>query len=368
MSAIGLYIHIPFCRSKCPYCDFYSRTRSEEWFEPYARRVRALLHEWAQRVPAPADTLYLGGGTPSILGGELLGQIIRTAAECFALTDGAEITVECNPSSCTPELFHALREAGVNRLSMGMQSAVGAERRRLGRRSGPETVAQCVEWARTAGIRNLSLDLMMGTPGQTSRSVLESVRLCTRMQIPHVSGYLLKLEEGTPFYARADQLDLPGEDEACAIYHAACRELKRAGLLQYEISNFARPGWESRHNLKYWNGEDYLGIGPAAHSCISGRRFYYPRDLAAFLSGAQPVPDGEGGGFEEYVLLRLRLCSGLSGRAVRARYGHPIPEDMLCRARELEALGLVRCTADGFRLTREGFLLSNRVIAEILYG
>ena len=368
MNPIGLYIHIPFCRSKCPYCDFYSCTGSRELWVPYVRRVREELKAWARKFPIPADTLYLGGGTPSLIGGELLAEMIQSAASLFSLPENAEITVECNPSSCTPELFRRLKGTGVNRISLGMQSAVETERKKLGRRSGPEEVEQCVEWARDAGLQNLSLDLMMGTPGQTSRSVLESVRFCTRLQIPHVSSYLLKLEEGTPFYSRADYLALPDEDEVCEIYLAASRELEESGLCQYEISNFARPGMESRHNLKYWNGKEYLGIGPAAHSFLNGKRFYYPRDLAGFLSGARPVPDGEGGDFEEYVLLRLRLSAGLDGQAVSTRFGHPIPEPMLRRARELEKNGLARCSDTGFRLTREGFLLSNSAIAHILYG
>lgn len=368
MKTISLYIHTPFCRSKCPYCDFYSLTRREDLFPSYARAVTGRLRALAARYRVQADTLYLGGGTPSLIGGELLAEIITAALENFQISPEAEITVECNPSSCDRELFEQLYAAGVNRISLGMQSAVDRERQKLGRRSGRAEVEQCIGWARDAGIENISLDLMLGVPGQTVESVTESVRFCAACGVTHVSGYLLKIEEGTPFYARADQLELPDEDETCAIYYAACDALESAGYMQYEISNFAKPGFESRHNLKYWNDEEYLGVGPAAHSFINGKRFYNPRDIEAFLSGAEPVDDGAGGDFEEYAMLRLRLCAGLEDGAVRARFGHAIPAELYARAEELRESGLAACDEKGIRLTREGFLLSNSAIAYLLYG
>ncbi len=368
MKQIGLYIHIPFCRSKCPYCDFYSLTHGEALFPAYAQGVSDRLEAFAKQYRVQADTLYLGGGTPSLLGGELLARILRTARECFKIPRNAEITVECNPSSCTEQLFRDLAAAGVNRISLGMQSAVDGERKRLGRLSGREDVARCVGWAKDAGIHNISLDLMLGIPGQTVQSAVESVNFCAAMGVTHVSGYLLKIEEGTPFYTRAAALALPDEDETCRIYEAVCRELERAGFMQYEISNFAKPGFESRHNLKYWDDAEYLGVGPAAHSFIDGRRFYNPRDLGAFLNGAKPVDDGPGGDFEEYAMLRLRLCAGLREEDVRRRFGCPIPPALYVRARELAENGLAAYSRGGIRLTRAGFLLSNSAIAHLLYG
>lgn len=368
MKTIGLYLHIPFCRSKCPYCDFYSLTRSEPLFRTYAHRMAEQLERLSKQHPAQADTLYLGGGTPSLIGGDLLAEIIRAAQKHFALLPETEVTVECNPSSCSPDLFRRLAEAGVNRISLGMQSAVDGERKKLGRRSGKEEVARCIEWAHGAGIDNLSLDLMLGVPGQTAQSAVESVSFCAEMGVAHVSGYLLKIEEGTPFHSRAASLALPDEDETCRIYEVVCRELEKSGFMQYEISNFARPGYESRHNLKYWNDEEYLGIGPAAHSFVDGRRFYYPRDIGAFLNGVEPVDDGSGGDFEEYAMLRLRLCGGLREQDVRARFGHPIPPEFYERACDLVKGGLAVRDEGGIRLTRAGFLLSNSAIATLLYG
>lgn len=368
MKTIGLYVHIPFCRSKCPYCDFYSLTRSEALFPAYAHRVTDQLKILSKQYSVQADTLYLGGGTPSLIGGALLAEITGAAQKHFSLPPDAEITVECNPSSCSPALFHQLAEAGVNRISLGMQSAVDGERKKLGRRSGRGDVARCIEWAHGAGIHNISLDLMLGIPGQTAQSVAESAAFCAQAGVTHVSGYLLKIEAGTPFYDRADKLSLPDEDETCRIYETACRELEQSGFKQYEISNFARPGYESRHNLKYWNDAEYLGIGPAAHSFIDGKRFYYPRDLDAFLAGGDPESDGTGGDFEEYAMLRLRLCAGLLEADVRARFGHPIPPQFYERARELAENGLAASGEQGIRLTRAGFLLSNSAIAYLLYG
>lgn len=367
MKNIGLYIHIPFCRSKCPYCDFYSLTRREDLFPVYVRVVQEKMRALARPNEVQADTLYLGGGTPSLIGGELLAELIGSARELFSIPDGSEITVECNPSSCSEALFRQLADAGVNRISLGMQSAVDGERKKLGRRSGREDVERCIVWAKSAGIENISLDFMLGVPGQTVASAAETVAFCAQAGVTHVSGYLLKLEEGTPFYARADKLALPDEEVSCQIYESACSGLEQAGFVQYEISNFAKPGYESRHNLKYWNDEEYLGIGPAAHSFMDGKRFYNPRDIDSFLAGEEPVPDGTGGDFEEYAMLRLRLRDGLRESGVRARYGHPIPAELHTRARELAENGLAVCDATGIRLTRAGFLLSNSAIAYLLY-
>ena len=250
-----------------------------------------------------------------------------------------------------------------------MQSASEAELHRLGRRHGPAAVWRAVEAARRAGIADISLDLMLAVEGQNETSVRRSASLCGELGAGHVSAYLLKIEDNTPFGRNRHALALPGEDEAASLYLAACETLEEHGFHQYEISNFALPGRESRHNLKYWTGEPYLGLGPAAHSCIGGRRFAYPRDLAAFLAGKDPLPEPEGairtGSQEEFLLLRLRLAEGLTERAYAVRFGVPIPEDWRKRAASLPRR-LVICDAEGIRLTREGFLVSNAILAELL--
>ena len=374
---VGLYIHVPFCVSKCPYCDFYSLPLQahDDRLDRYTAAVERALAHWAGRLRTSADTLYFGGGTPSLLGGARLARLIETAARLFSL-DGAEITLEANPADAEPggaaPLHDTLRDfaaAGGNRLSLGMQSASGEELRLLGRRHGPEAVLHTVEAARKAGIDNISLDLMLGIEGQDESSLLRSVERCAALGAAQVSAYLLKIEEGTPFGQRRDSLHLPGEDETAALYLTACAALEERGYRQYEISNFARPGRVSRHNLKYWDARPYLGVGPAAHSCIGGRRFAYPRDLAAFLEGQNPEREDAGtirdDSPEEYLLLRLRLTQGLDRKAFEDRFGRPVPNAWRERAAAMPDR-LIVCDENGLRLTREGFLVSNAVLAELL--
>jgi len=362
---IGLYIHVPFCRGKCPYCDFYSLPKYEDdLLDEYMRRLTNDLRRWAARLNCKADTVYFGGGTPSLLGGGRLSAILCAAREAF-LADGADITVECNPEPSAAEFIRAAAGAGVNRISLGVQSAVKDERLALSRRGTPEDIRAAVSAAFNAGIKDVSADIMLGVPDQNGRSLQKTLDFCIDLGFTHVSAYMLKLEPGTLFYKNQSELGLPDEDEVCDMYLQACEFLEAKGLPQYEISNFARPGHESRHNLKYWNALPYLGLGPSAHSLIDGRRFFYPRDLSAFLSGEPPRNDGAGGCFEEYAMLRLRLSEGLTDGLCLERFGHGIPEKMLEKAAELEAQGLCETGGGSIRLTKNGFLLSNRVIVQL---
>lgn len=364
MNPIGLYLHIPFCVRKCPYCDFYSLHAEERIMDTYVGILRKNLLAWGAKLNRPADTVYFGGGTPSLLGAPRLSALIKTAKTVFSVYGSAEITVECNPEQCGEAFLAGLREAGVNRISIGMQSALKAERKILGRPDS--SVEKAVSAAKAAGFENISLDLMLGIPLQSLESVRESVDFCRESGVCHVSAYLLKIEKGTAFCESQGTLRLPDEEEVCGLYHEACGALEKAGFRQYEISNFAKPGWESRHNLKYWNAEEYLGLGPSAHSFIDGNRFYYPRNLHAYSVGSGVVPDGSGGSFSEYAMLRLRLNDGLSEEAVRSRFGHGIPSCVRRAAEKLNPAGLLIADSSGIRLTREGFLLSNAVIGELL--
>lgn len=362
---IGLYLHIPFCRSKCPYCDFYSMRGNAAQTDAYVAALCRKISESAEALQCKADSLYIGGGTPSALGAKRLKALVDQAKADF-LTDGAEITVECNPYGLSPDFFAVLAEAGVNRVSIGLQSAVDSERRALGRLSDADGVRAAVLSAQRAGIANISLDVMLGIPRQTAQTLAETLDFCLSLGVPHVSAYILKIEAGTPFEKRRDTLSIPDDDQTADLYLQLCETLTQNGILQYEISNFARPGSESRHNLKYWHCEEYLGLGPAAHSFLEGRRFYYPRDLRGFLDGKPPVPDGTGGDFTEYAMLALRLCEGLSEKKVQTRFGHGIPQEMRSRAAPLAAHGLLVSDESGIRLTRTGFLVSNAVLAELL--
>lgn len=372
--AAGIYVHVPFCLSKCPYCDFYSLTGvTEELKDAYTDAVVRRLETAGAAGFVGADTLYLGGGTPSLLGGERIARLIRAAAPLLrgspTRSEPPEITLEANPADDLAATLAAFAAAGGNRLSMGMQSADAGELTFLGRRHTLSQLERAMVGAKAAGIENVSLDMMLGLSGQTADSVIRSAATCEVLGATHVSAYLLKVEPGTPFATRS--LDLPDEDEMASLYLTACEELEARGYRQYEISNFARPGRESRHNLKYWNGDPYLGIGPAAHSFIDGKRWRYPRSLEAFLKGEPPMaedPEEEAlpdGGPEEYAMLRLRLTVGLTEADFEARFGCPIPARWRKNAAALPPY-LLTVDDRGIRLTREGFLLSNALISRIL--
>ncbi len=362
---------MPFCEKKCPYCDFYSVHGSEEMLDDYTNCIVERIKYEQERIGRPADTLYFGGGTPGLLGGARIARLIEQARACFGL-DNAEITAEVNPGDHLEDFLQGFVSAGGNRLSIGLQSANDEELRLLGRRHTAAQAAKTVRDARRAGVQNISLDLMLSIQGQDRESLRRSIAFCADMGAEHVSAYLLKIEPRTVYDKQRDSLLLPDEDESCALYLLSCEELEKAGLKQYEISNFARPGRESRHNLKYWHCEEYLGLGPAAHSFLNGKRFYYERDLRAFLAGAAPVEDGDpempAGCPEEFAMLALRLTEGLRDDAYGARYGTPVPDPWKRAAKRYEQAGLTECDGGGFRFTPRGFLVSNALLSEILYN
>ena len=275
----GIYIHIPFCKSKCPYCDFYSFKADEQTKDSYLKAVLFCLEGYRDKINGSIDTVYFGGGTPSFFGGERIKAVLSYIKNNYRLMRDAEITVECNPSSVDEALVKCLSESGVNRISMGMQSAVDKERAVLGRLSDREKIRECIRLFRLYGINNISLDLMLGIPYQSEESLRESIEFVSSTDVSHVSAYMLKIEEDTDFHRLRDTLALPDEDEVCELYLYAVRELGKRGYSQYEISNFSKNGYESRHNLRYWHCEEYLGVGPSAHSFLDGKRFYFERDL-----------------------------------------------------------------------------------------
>ena len=367
MSKLGLYLHVPFCERKCPYCDFYSVKAEEELLDRYTLEMRKALFAWGQRAAGrPVETVYFGGGTPSLLGAGRMGELLETAFRAFSFSPFPEITAEVNPTSVDAAFFRELRRAGCNRLSLGMQSANEEELRLLGRRHSPEDVAQAVADARHGGFENISLDLMLGLPGGSEERLANSIAFAAGLGVEHISAYLLKIEEHTPFATR--KLPLPEEDEAADLYLFSVKELAARGFCQYEISNFSRSGQESRHNLIYWHGEEYLGLGPGAHSFFEGKRFYYPRDLKAFLQGEDFVEDGTGGSFFEYAMLNLRLTEGLTKPACEKKFG---PEGgaeferMLERAKNCPP-GLIRAGRERLAFTPEGFLVSNALLLKLL--
>lgn len=358
MSGIGLYFHVPFCRRKCSYCNFYSAPATSEQMAAYTEAVcRNLRHYTSNTV---ADTLYFGGGTPSLLAPEQLEQILACAAACFSIPPDAEITLEANPATLTPENLRRLRAAGVNRLSLGVQSLSDAQLRRLGRMHTAQEALDTVEAAAGAGFRNISCDVMLALPKQTPAELSETLEQMAQLPIQHISAYLLKIESGTPFARQHAEQECPDEDTAADLYLQTVRTLEQAGFRQYEISNFAKTGYESRHNCKYWRCVPYLGIGPSAHSCWEGKRFFVPSDTADFL--AQPVQravleDAQPCTPEEKIMLGMRLTEGIPAHWLAEKQTEV---ERFCR------LGFLRRADDRISMTPEGFLVSNTILAELL--
>lgn len=363
MNKAGIYIHIPFCKSKCPYCDFYSMRLTDSAAEDYTASLQKRIAELKEKYPLSADTLYLGGGTPSLIGADNIIKIVESAG-VFGSFD--EITVECNPSCVEDGFFEKISAAGVNRISLGLQSASDSERRSLGRLAGVKEAEKCIRSAQKAGINNISLDVMLGIPNQTMESLDETLTFCVNSGSVHISAYMLKLEEGTSFHKNQSRLNLPDDDFTADAYLRMASFLENAGFPQYEISNFSKKGFESRHNLKYWLGAEYLGIGPAAHSFVGGKRFYFPRDIECFMNGGKPIDDGSGGDIKEYIMLRLRLRNGVQYDEI-AKRGYEEKIGTIKEKAEIFAQhGLAELNDGGFNLTPKGFLISNTVITNFV--
>ncbi|HEX3027475.1 MAG TPA: radical SAM family heme chaperone HemW [Clostridia bacterium] len=366
--SLGIYIHIPFCEGgKCPYCDFYSVAFDSQRAEEYAAAVGRLLAVWGQKAGGRVvDTVYFGGGTPSLMG-KWLTWMLSCVRRNFNLSADAEITLEANPGRNLYDILPGLRKSGFNRLSIGLQSAHPQELKLLGRRHTPMDAARAVEDAKRAGFENVSLDLMFCLPGQTIQSLRESIDFAAGLSVQHLSAYILKIEPGTPFDLQRSRMNLPDEDEQGEMYLAACDAIEAKGYRQYEISNFALADKQSRHNLKYWNCEEYLGIGPGAHSFFGGKRFFYPRDLRSFLTKALSVDDGGGGSVEEYVMLRLRLSEGILRSELLRRYQRDFGMFDPKKIQDLEKAGLVAADENQIRLSKKGMVVSNSVISYLIF-
>lgn len=350
----GLYIHVPFCRKKCPYCDFYSVGFREDSAEQYADAVLRNIRHYNERY----DTVYFGGGTPILLA----RHIPKILAACD-FTSGAEITVECNPCEMDKETLEVLFNAGVNRLSVGVQSASNRILKTLGRTHTFEQARRAISTACEVGFCDISADIMLGTPNQDHVSLVYNITKLRELPLTHISAYLLKIEPNTVFgknlAAGLRSPVLPDEDETAGLYLSAARMLESIGFRQYEISNFAKGGMESKHNLKYWRREEYLGIGPAAHSFYKGKRFAVARNLREFIESKHQieiVTDEDPDEIEERIMLGLRLSEGIE---------KPLWE------RTKNALPLIpkqyyKIENERLSLTAEGFLVSNEIISTLL--
>ena len=369
-NTLGLYLHIPFCKQKCAYCDFYSLAGSETHMDAYCAALTRHLEEVAPRCSGmTVDTVYFGGGTPSYLGAARLTSLLKTVKKRYRLAPDAEITVECNPDSAGDwKALRQLRRAGFNRISLGVQSTDDALLREIGRVHTFEQVTDAVAAARMAKIQNISLDLIYGLPHQTLEQWQDTLRTAAALEVEHLSCYGLKVEEGTPLYDRRDTAALPDDDMQAEMYLWAVDYLEQHGYHQYEISNFARDGFESRHNLKYWQMLPYAGFGPGAHSDFGDVRFAYTRDLHSYITGNLELSEREEltprDRMQEYIMLSLRTTAGIDRRYFEQQYRQRFdPMEKLLV--QYEAHGLAARTEKGWRLTAEGFLVSNTVIVSL---
>lgn len=372
---LGLYIHIPFCAHKCDYCDFYSLAGRDDRMDDYVEALCAHLTETAPFAASHrVDSVYVGGGTPSLLGEKRLIRILKTVLKRYKVAQDAEITLEANPDSAGDwKALRALRRAGFNRLSLGMQSASDEELAAIGRIHTARQTEQAVEAARKAKFENLSLDLIYGLPGQTPEQWRENLSAAVSLHPEHLSCYGLKVEEGTPLFARRTDARLPGDELQADMYLYTVEFLAEMGYDQYEISNFARPGRASRHNLKYWTLGEYAGFGPGAHSDFGGVRYAYQRDLEGYIQGvrshapmlseSERIPPLERD--TEWIMLGLRTVRGLDPKVFenrfRRRFSCFLPFLEQCR----EA-GYAVCEEDRWHLTPRGFLVSNQIISGML--
>lgn len=376
MPTLGLYVHLPFCIKKCRYCDFNSYPGLGGIIPTY---VDALETEMKARAGEAAgrsvDTVFFGGGTPSVVGAGHLSRLLDAMGRCFPVESGAEITVEANPGTVDREGLTQLRRAGFNRLSFGVQALQPRLLQTLGRIHSREDSVSAVAEARRAGFDNLSLDLMFGLPGQTPDMWEATLKEAARLGPEHVSAYGLQLEEGTPLTldVQAGRLSVPSEEETADMYWQAHDMLTAEGYLHYEISNFAQPGRECRHNLRYWRCLEYLGLGAGAHSYVAGRRTANAADPAEYIESVHRTGTAVAAGEEdgdvrrvfEFLMLGFRTSEGISEAEFRGRFGLGLRE-ALHELDDVIAAGLAAWTGNRLHLTPSGWAVSNAVLSRIL--
>lgn len=382
LETVSLYLHIPFCHTRCHYCDFNTYAGILPLREPY---VRALLTEIGMAgtvaqlphgKPRRSRTIFFGGGTPSLLSVSQISRILNVCYTNFAVDEGAEITLEANPGTLSQEQLIGLRAAGINRLSMGAQSFDAELLKTLGRIHSPKDITKAVHDARVAGFTSINVDFMFGLPGQTMSHWRETINRALDLHIEHLSLYSLIIEEGTPFYTWTHEGRItPGDEDLCAdMYEYADERLQEAGYKNYEISNWSLPGFQSRHNLTYWHNLPYLGMGAGAYSSFGGRRFSDVRDPVEYirLLKTQQWPEAESETIDkaqamsETAFLALRTAQGLHLPTFEQRFALPFTQFVGDRLRFVEEAGLLEREPDRLRLSKRGRLLGNEVFLRLL--
>ncbi len=375
MDKLGIYIHIPFCMRKCAYCDFYSiedMDRVSAYVEALIAQIRSFRSMGSRHL---VDSVYIGGGTPSVLSGEDIRRILTAVRSSFSVSNEAEITIEVNPGTLDTSKLSAYREAGIGRLSMGLQSADNRELKMLSRIHTREEFESSFLLARLEGFENINIDVMYALPGQSRETLAATLDYVMALSPEHISFYGLKLEPGTPFDGDPQiAAAIPSEDVQYEMYLSSAKKMEDAGYMQYEISNFAKLGMECRHNLKYWNCEEYLGFGPGAHSFFGGRMFSYAKDITRFIA----MPEDSVALFEEnyiptereiavqYVMLGFRLKRGIDTAAYEARFDDDFEARYQEKMKPFLLKKYILKTKTGYRLSKKGMLISNYILSEIL--
>ena len=369
---LEIYIHIPFCVKKCDYCDFFSKVADDEARNDYVEALLTEIKATEVSEEYKVSSIFFGGGTPSILPAELIVKVMTALRKQFEIVSDAEITIECNPGTVDEEKLIAYRKCGINRISFGLQSMDDDELVRLGRIHTYEEFLTSYEVARAVGFDNISVDLMSGLPGQATSSWVRTLEAVAELNPEHISAYSLIIEEGTPFATR--ELELPDEDEEREMYDRTAEVLAGFGYQQYEISNYAKEGYECKHNIGYWKRIDYLGFGAGASSLFNNVRYNNVKDLEIYQENSSDLPKircdveflDEKAGMEEFIFLGLRMMQGINdtefkdefGVSLRAVYGDEIDK--------LVEQGLLDFDEHDLRLTRQGISVSNHVFVELL--
>ncbi len=369
--SLGIYIHIPFCASKCNYCDFNSRVAPHCQKTGYIDALCREVENFAE-CDDTVDTIYFGGGTPTILEAEQLCKILNVVCTKFRIAEDCEITTECNPATMGYDGFAALREAGFNRISMGMQSADDGQLKTLGRIHNFEDCKVCVGAARRAGFENVSLDLMFGLPNQDADSFARSIEMAVSLKPEHLSCYALKIEEGTPFASM--ELSIADDDESAKMYQRCVELLRKYVYNRYEVSNFAKEGYESRHNKKYWQCDDFLGFGAGAYSCYMGERYSNIYDVAEYIDVAlkggcvisDRIPLEKEDMMSEFVFLGLRMDKGISKTEFKDRFDTDICDVYKAQIDKNIKRGTIIQEGDRLKIHPDFIYVSNPILADFV--
>lgn len=364
----GLYIHIPFCIKKCKYCDFNSFSACEKEKAAY---LDALIPEMKKYCGENVDSIFVGGGTPTSLSSESLAFLLENIKENFCFDKNCEFTVEANPGTISEEKLEILKKYGVNRISIGVQSFEDNELKKLGRVHTAEEASEAIIIAKKY-FENISIDLMCSIPNQTAESFKRTLNKAFLLNPDHISCYSLILEEGTPLWNeyQKGELILPDEDTEREIYDLACGEMQKHGYLQYEISNFAKPGYESHHNKKYWQCEEYIGVGLSAHSYLNGVRFSNTDSFSSYVkgdiaSGEREVLSKEDK-MSEYMFLGLRMTEGVSKSAFKEKFGEDMENVFQKPLSKFIKMGMIEENGDKIRIKRSGICVSNQIMCEFI--